>query len=95
MAEKSIGSKSEKRRFGNETIEVILCKLKDREDSKGRFPSSIEPGETVVDGIRIERDTAVTMRDGTIIYLNDPAVLKGSERFINTWARGKQFTKTI
>jgi predicted acyl esterase len=68
MTEKPRESKSENRKFGNETIEVILRKLKDPKDSKGRFPASIEPGETVVDGIRIERDAAVKMRDGTTIY---------------------------
>lgn len=55
------------REFQNEKIEVIFRKLKPAEESEGRYPE-FAPGVKVEDGIRYERDVAVTMRDGTIIY---------------------------
>jgi predicted acyl esterase len=53
--------------FGNETIEVALRAANRPEDSGGRFPPS-EPGSSVQDGIRVDRDLAVKLRDGVTIY---------------------------
>lgn len=55
------------REFGGEKFEVIYRKTKPIVESGGKF-SELAPGITVEDGIRYERDVAVTMRDGTIIY---------------------------
>jgi predicted acyl esterase len=57
----------EVREFRNEQFEVIYFKVNPISESAGRFPE-LAPGVTVEDGILIERDVAVPMRDGTIIY---------------------------
>jgi len=57
----------EVRKFKNEPIEVIYYKVSPIIQSGGLFPP-LAPGITVLDGIRYERDVAVPMRDGTIIY---------------------------
>ena len=53
--------KTEVHPYGDERIEVIYRKAKPSGEK-------LTPGATVEDGIRIERDVAVPMRDGTIIY---------------------------
>jgi predicted acyl esterase len=58
---------TEVREYGNERIEVIYRKIRPAEESGGRFPA-LDSGVTVEDGIRIERDVVVPMRDGIIIY---------------------------
>jgi predicted acyl esterase len=58
---------TEVREYGNEKIEVIYRKNRPAEESNGRYPA-LAPGMTVEDGILIERDVAVPLRDGTIIY---------------------------
>jgi uncharacterized protein len=58
---------TELKQFGNETIEVTYRRVKPPEESGGVFPE-LAPGVTVEDGIIYERDVAVPMRDGTIIY---------------------------
>ena len=61
------------RKFGDEEIEVIFRKARSIEETQ-RDPTTrmnyppLLPCVTVEDGIRIERDIAVSMRDGTIIY---------------------------
>ena len=69
--------KEEKRiwKFGDEEFEVIFRKAKSKEEVKKeageRFsypPPS--PNTTVENGIRFDRDVAVTLRDGTIIYID-------------------------
>jgi predicted acyl esterase len=57
----------EVKEYGNEKIEVVYRKVKPPEESGGRFPA-LDPGVTVEDGICIECDVAVSMRDGIIIY---------------------------
>lgn len=57
----------EKRKFGNEEFEVIFRKAIAPEESGGTFPP-LSPGVTIENGIRIERDIAVPLRDGKIIY---------------------------
>ena len=63
----------EVRKFGDEEIEVIFRKARSIEetqrDSTARmnYPPLL-PCVTVENGIRIERDIAVPLRDGTIIY---------------------------
>ena len=53
--------------FGDEEIEVIYRKLKPADESGGRYPQ-LAPAATVSEGIRIERDVRVPMRDGVILY---------------------------
>lgn len=51
----------------DKTIEVIYRKLRPAAESGGRFPP-VEPGVSVANGIVVERDCPVRMRDGTILY---------------------------
>ncbi|NLY39526.1 MAG: CocE/NonD family hydrolase [Firmicutes bacterium] len=67
MSERKI--KKELRTFGNETIEVLYRKALPPEESGGRFPE-LNPGTSVEDGIINERDVGVTLRDGTVIYVD-------------------------
>ena len=53
--------------FGHETIEVIMRKARAIGQSGGTFPP-LEPSVSVNDGIVIERDVPVILRDGTTIY---------------------------
>lgn len=59
----------EVRTFQNEQVEVIFKKVNpiSKSDPPDKFPK-LAPGVTVEDGIRCERDVAVKLRDGTIIY---------------------------
>src|ERR1039458_6345837 len=50
-----------------EPVEVIYMKTRSLDDP-GCFYPGFEPGVRVEDGIRIERDVAVKMRDGVTIY---------------------------
>lgn len=54
-------------RYGNETVEVTHTRSHRPEESGGVFPP-LEPGFEVHEGIRIDRDVAVTLRDGVTIY---------------------------
>jgi uncharacterized protein len=58
---------SEFRMYGSERIEVIYRKSKPLGESGGGYPE-LNPGVTIEDGILTERDAAVPLRDGTIIY---------------------------
>jgi predicted acyl esterase len=58
---------SEMRKFGNERIEMAFRKTVPIDDPKSGYPG-FAPGVTVADSILIERDVAVPMRDGIIIY---------------------------
>jgi predicted acyl esterase len=78
--------RSEVRRYGDERIEVIYRKLRPSSKSGGRYPE-LAPGTTVEDGILIERDVAVPMRDGILLYtdicrpegaINVPAIVAWS-----------------
>ena len=60
---------SEVRTFGNEEVEVVFRKAKPLDDPEGGYPG-FSPGVTIEDGIRMEYDVAVPMRDGTIIYVD-------------------------
>lgn len=55
--------------FGKERIEVIFKKANPRSKSNppDKFPD-LAPGISIEHGIRCERDVAVKLRDGTIIY---------------------------
>lgn len=57
----------EVRDYKGEKIEVIFRKLRPVEESNGKYPA-LKPGVTIEGGIRLERDVAVPLRDGTIIY---------------------------
>ena len=59
--------KKEIREYGGERIEVLFRKAVPPEESRDKCPE-LSPGITVEDGIIIERDVPVTLRDGTIIY---------------------------
>jgi hypothetical protein len=67
MADKLEESKRELRKFGDEEIKVIFRKLSPPEELSKFFPP-LAPSVQVEDGILVERDVAVRMRDGTIIY---------------------------
>jgi predicted acyl esterase len=54
-------------RLKDEHIDVIMRKLRPARESEDKYPP-LEPGVMVEDGIRIERDVAVRMRDGVTIY---------------------------
>jgi hypothetical protein len=58
---------AEVKEYGNERIEVIYRKIRSAEESGGRYPK-VAPGVAVEDGIFIERDLALPLRDGTVIY---------------------------
>ena len=58
---------TEVRTFGKEKIGVIYQKARPISESRGLFPE-LAPDVTVEDGIQYDRDVAVPMRDGTIIY---------------------------
>jgi len=77
---------TEVRQYGNEEIEVIYRKLRPSKESGGRYPD-LAPGTTVKNGILVERDVAVPMRDGIILYtdiyrpevaINIPAIVAWS-----------------
>ena len=55
------------RAFNGEEFKVLFKDTLRPEDSGGLFPP-LEPGSTVVDGIQLDRDVPVTMRDGVTIY---------------------------
>ena len=55
------------RKFQGEEIEVDYYKVRPISESGGLF-TPLDPGVTITDGIRYERDVVVPMRDGTIIY---------------------------
>ncbi len=55
------------RKFGDEEIEVIY-RPSSKKSGAMTFYDSFGPGVTVVEGIIYERDVAVPLRDGTIIY---------------------------
>ncbi|MFC2044981.1 CocE/NonD family hydrolase, partial [Chloroflexota bacterium] len=58
------------RKFGDEEIEVIFRKVQPLEHSQvSRYPPLV-PCMTVENGIRYERDVALPLRDGTIIYID-------------------------
>ncbi|MGD0489486.1 MAG: CocE/NonD family hydrolase [Syntrophorhabdales bacterium] len=58
---------TEVKEYGNERMEVIYRKIRSAKESGGRYPK-LAPGVAVEDGILIERDVALPLRDGTIIY---------------------------
>ena len=60
---------TEVRKFGDEEIEVIFRKAREKGGEGTRFlHPPLLPSVTVENGIRIERDLPVPLRDGTIIY---------------------------
>ncbi|MFC2044557.1 CocE/NonD family hydrolase [Chloroflexota bacterium] len=61
---------TELRKFGDEEIEVIFRKTQRPEQSEGSRNPPLLPYVTVENGIRYERDVAVPLRDGTIIYID-------------------------
>lgn len=58
---------SEIRKYSGGEVRVLLRKAVPPEATKGRFPP-LMPGTSVVDGIVIERDVAIKLRDGVTIY---------------------------
>lgn len=71
-------SQREPLRFGDETVEVVWREAKPVEEYGDRFPPT-EPGVHVEDGIRYERDVAMTLSDGTTVYV-DVYRPEGTER---------------
>lgn len=67
MADRQKELKREARQFGEERIEVIFRESSPTEDLPEFYPP-VAPGVSVEDGILIERDVAVPLRDGTLIY---------------------------
>ena len=61
-------TKTVTKKFGDEEIEVIFRKTRAKEGNVRFLHPPLLPSVTVVNGIRIERDVAVPLRDGTIIY---------------------------
>ncbi|MGC9974759.1 MAG: hypothetical protein ABSC36_05150 [Gaiellaceae bacterium] len=57
----------EERDFNGKKIDVIWRRSKPIESSEGEFPP-LDPGTAVQDGIRVDRDVAVTLCDGVAIY---------------------------
>jgi len=57
----------EARRYGDENIEVTSCRLNSISELREAFPE-LSPGVTVENGILIERDISVVLRDGVTIY---------------------------
>jgi len=59
----------EKRKFGDEEIDVIYKKARPAGvgENKDTYPPPL-PSTTVMDGMRIERDVSLPLRDGTMIY---------------------------
>ena len=71
MKEEASGEQTKKlmRKFGDEEIEVIFRKARPHGIGKTVFTHPpLLPSSSVEDGIRIDRDVSVPMRDGTIIY---------------------------
>jgi uncharacterized protein len=58
---------TETRSLNGEEYQVVLNDAAPPEKSNGRFPP-LEPGTNVTNGIRVDRDVAVKMRDGVTIY---------------------------
>jgi predicted acyl esterase len=56
-------------RIGSSDVEVVVREAKRIEDSDGKFPP-LEPGTSVSNGIRVDRDVAVPLRDGITIYVD-------------------------
>jgi uncharacterized protein len=52
---------------GGAPVEVIYRKARSLDDPACQYPG-FQPGVSVIDGIRMERDVAVKMRDGITIY---------------------------
>lgn len=57
----------ETREVNGRQFEVLLKALRRPSDSLGVFPP-LEPGSAVMNGIRVDRDVALKLRDGTTIY---------------------------
>lgn len=57
----------EVRRFGDTDAEILYVRAKSPDDFPKHYPP-VNPGVRVDNGIVIERDVAVTLRDGTTIY---------------------------
>lgn len=53
--------------FNGEEVDVVWRKALPAEESGGKFPP-LAPSVHVADGIRVERDVDVALRDGTVIY---------------------------
>lgn len=67
MADGTTASKNIVRKFGDEEIEVIYRKSSSPDERPDMFPPLVS-SLRVEDGILIERNIAVPMRDGTLLY---------------------------
>jgi uncharacterized protein len=65
MLEQEVKKSRDVRMFGNEEIEVLYRKAAPR---KPDSHPGLLPSVTIQNGIRYERDAAVALRDGTVIY---------------------------
>ena len=55
--------------FGSETIEVVKRRVRPLDEAKGRYPP-LAPATIIQDGIRLDRDVAVRLSDGAIVYVD-------------------------
>jgi predicted acyl esterase len=62
-------SATETRIIGGSAVDVIVRRANHPADSNGMFPEPA-PGTSVQDGIRIDRDIVVKLRDGHVIYVD-------------------------
>lgn len=69
MVERPAALRTEVRRFGDEEIEVIYRKANSPKELPQIFPP-FAPSAKVEDGVLMERDVAVRLRDGTTIYVD-------------------------
>jgi uncharacterized protein len=68
MSESPTGTiKTVQKTFGGEQMDVVLRKCRSIEESEGAFPP-LQPETVVRDEVKEERDVAVELRDGTVIY---------------------------
>lgn len=104
MAQSPKELKRETRQFGDDKIEVIFRKASPAENLPEFYPP-VAPGVRVEEGILIERDVAVPLRDGTIIYAdiyrpegakNLPAIVVWSPYGKNNgWAAADRKSKSL
>jgi predicted acyl esterase len=55
--------------FGRDTVEVVKRRCRPVEESEGRYPA-LKPATIIHDGIRLDRDVAVKLSDGAVIYVD-------------------------
>ena len=59
----------QQRRFGSEILEVVKRRVRPLDEAEGRYPP-LAPAVIIQDEIRLDRDVAVPLADGTIVYVD-------------------------